>query len=322
VRIKILLVALLVATTCLAQEHKSNFLIDPSKPYVYLKFDHIGKRAPMYAGEGQQGLWLRLVNNCRIPVEVATYQDIAGNPGVPVPDEIIKNSAIRGPKPADAGQQNRDGDVPPSELPDGYPSDVPETVLVEPGTSIVFGVPLNHVSPRWHLQVQVALHFSTVRRVSQPQTGVAFFWTDIPEKFRTAYEMAQANPGSADMEKMKVTIEKIRSGETLTARADAAKKLADQVRYLSDQQITESLVTDITSLLDLPDDAVRFYVAMALANIGPGAKSAVPKLEELLPAAECLDGVITSAGGIWWALIRMHVKIPESPKCDSIPRAA
>src|SRR6266852_5851871 len=66
------------------------FLIDPSKHYVYLKFDHVGEREPLSADETSRGLWLRFVNNCRIPVIVAIFDTGTANPGVGVYDEVVR----------------------------------------------------------------------------------------------------------------------------------------------------------------------------------------------------------------------------------------
>lgn len=131
---------------------------------------------------------------------------------------------------------------------------------------------------------------------------------------------AQENKGSTRMEEIKITVAKVRSGQTRDARTDAAEHLADLVQNLSKKQITETLVAEITSLLDCPDDSVQYYVAMALGNIGPAAKSSIPRLEKMLPAADCMDGVATSANGIRYALKRMGVKPAPPPGCT--PRAA
>jgi hypothetical protein len=56
----------------------------------------------------------------------------------------------------------------------------------------------------------------------------------------------------------------------------------------------------------------------ALGNLGPVAKSAVPKLQEMLPKADCINGAITSASGIRYALIKMGIKPPPRPKCGRI----
>jgi HEAT repeat protein len=118
------------------------------------------------------------------------------------------------------------------------------------------------------------------------------------------------------MEQIKQTIGKVRSNKTVDTRTEAAEHLATLTQKISRKEITEALVTDITSLLDSPDDSVRYWVATALGNLGPAAKAAVPKLEEMLPKADCIDGAITSASGIRYALIRMGVKPPfPAPKC-------
>jgi hypothetical protein len=131
---------------------------------------------------------------------------------------------------------------------------------------------------------------------------------------------AQKDKVQTRMEEIKTTIAKVRSGQTRDARTDEASHLADLVKKLSKKEISEPLVVEITSLLDCPDDSVQYYVAMALGNIGRPAKSAIPRLEKMLPAADCMDGVATSANGIRYALERMGVKPPPRPGC--MPRAA
>jgi HEAT repeat protein len=111
---------------------------------------------------------------------------------------------------------------------------------------------------------------------------------------------------------------KVRSDKTVDARTEAAEHLAGLAQKISSQEVTEALVTDITSLLDSPDDSVRYWVATALGNLGPAAKAAVHKLEEMLPKADCINGAIISANGIRYALIKMGIKPPPPPKCGRI----
>ena len=118
------------------------------------------------------------------------------------------------------------------------------------------------------------------------------------------------------MKQIKESIAKVRSEKTLDARTDAAERLASLTEKLSSKEVTEALVTDIESLLDSPDDSVRYEAAMALGNLGPAAKAAAPKLQEMLPKADCINGVITSASGIRYALIKMGIKPPPPPKCE------
>jgi HEAT repeat protein len=120
------------------------------------------------------------------------------------------------------------------------------------------------------------------------------------------------------MQQIKVAMAKVRSDKTVDARTEAAEHLASLTQKISSNEAPATLVTDITSLLDSPDDSVRYWVATALGNIGPAAKAAVPKLEEMLPKADCINGAITSASGIRYALIKMGVKPPPPPKCGRI----
>ena len=61
-----------------------SFIIDPSKDYVYFAFDHVGAREALTPQESTNGLWLRLVNNCRVPIIVATFNTGANDPVVGV----------------------------------------------------------------------------------------------------------------------------------------------------------------------------------------------------------------------------------------------
>jgi hypothetical protein len=129
---------------------------------------------------------------------------------------------------------------------------------------------------------------------------------------------AQDRAAPARVAQIKVTVEKVRSGKTVEARAEAAEHLANLTQNISNRQVTEAIVTDMASLLDSRDDSVRYWVATALGNIGPAAESAIPKLEKLLPVADCTSGAITSASGIRYALNKMGVKTPPPPKCDRV----
>jgi len=130
--------------------------------------------------------------------------------------------------------------------------------------------------------------------------------------------IAQATGGPAHMKLMEEVIAKVRSDKTVDARTDAAERLASLTKKINAKEVTAALVTDITSLLDSPDDSVRYWVATALGNLGPAAKAAVPKLEKMLPEADCINGTITSASGIRYALIKMGIKPPPPPKCVRI----
>jgi len=131
-------------------------------------------------------------------------------------------------------------------------------------------------------------------------------------------ELAEASGGPTVVKQIKETMAKVRSGKTVEGRTEAAEHLASLTQTISSKEVTEALVSDITSLLDSPDDSVRYWVATALGNLGPSAKAAIPKLQEMLPKADCINGAITSASGIRYALIKMGIKPPPPPKCERI----
>ena len=125
-------------------------------------------------------------------------------------------------------------------------------------------------------------------------------------------------PGAKLLKQIKDTLAEVHSKKTVDARTTAAEHLATLTQKVETKEITEALVAEIASLLDSPDDSVRYWVATALGNLGPAARAAVPKLQALLPKADCWNGAITSASGIRYALIKMGVKPPPHPKCTRI----
>jgi len=112
------------------------------------------------------------------------------------------------------------------------------------------------------------------------------------------------------------TIAKVRKGETATIRTNAAEHLAELARRVAPGNLDDATLSEIVSLLDTSEDSIRLWVAGALGNLGPRAKSAAPRLLELLPQADCLRGSMTSAGAIRLALTRMGVTPPPPSACN------
>jgi hypothetical protein len=178
---------LTVASTILAaQDMTQGFVIDTTKPYAYLKFDHVADRKPLSSNESPKGLWLRLVNNCRIPIIVAIFNPGTGDPGVGIYDEVVP-VVIKGP----FFQGLRSGESPPKlaqpsheKPPEGYAAEVFSTTTIAPGSDLLFSVPLNHVSQFWYLQIMFNLDVPGGGYGSEPHSTLSFHWQDIPEKFR------------------------------------------------------------------------------------------------------------------------------------------
>lgn len=112
------------------------------------------------------------------------------------------------------------------------------------------------------------------------------------------------------------TTAKVRDGKTGNARTDAAERLATLTRGISPNKVADATLTEMVSLLDTEEDSVRLWVAVALGNLGPRAKVAVPKLLKILPEVDCLRGSLTSAPAVRLALKRMGEKVPPEPNCE------
>ncbi len=177
-------VALLVSAISLgAQDVMQKFVINPDKPYVYLKFDHIGKRKPLNRHEPDTGLWLRMENNCKVPIIVQVFDPGTGDPGVGVYDEVIPLDLNAPP----LGRGIRPGEKPFPETPQerppkGYsPQEIVNTETIDPQHDLLFSVPINHVGHSWYFQVQF---FLGSEYGYGPRSLLDFAWVDIPEKFR------------------------------------------------------------------------------------------------------------------------------------------
>ena len=110
-------------------------------------------------------------------------------------------------------------------------------------------------------------------------------------------------------------IVQVKTAKTADLQADAAHRLSEGVRKIRPGDVDDETFADLVSLMDSPKDWVRGETAAALGFLGERAKPAIPKLLEILPKVDCLDGAITSAGAIRLALMRIGVMPPLRRGC-------
>ncbi|MGH6751127.1 MAG: HEAT repeat domain-containing protein [Bradyrhizobium sp.] len=87
-------------------------------------------------------------------------------------------------------------------------------------------------------------------------------------------------------------IEKIRAEPDPMARYQLASELPGLAKHASTSdpdRIDDGTIADIAQLLHSNDDAVRYWAALALGQLGPRATVAVPELETALEEAELRD---------------------------------
>jgi hypothetical protein len=183
-----------------AQAPAGDFAIDPNRPYVYLKFDHIGNGIQREAAEPTSRIWLRLTNNCRLPITVRTTDVPDGSPKDEhgVMDIIVP---IEPPRVTVIGVR-RDGTVEPKpfvkarqdELPHDYWFEVGSSQTVSPGTALLFSVPINHVGPRWDFDIPFDFETANGKYPRDPSVGglpqMTFHYTmfDLPPEARREVE--------------------------------------------------------------------------------------------------------------------------------------
>jgi hypothetical protein len=185
-RLLFLILTFHLATAFAQNEHAQNFVIDPSKPYVYLKFDHIGSRKPTQKDEGNTGLWLRVVNNCRIPILFLSFTMPDGEAGVGLMDEVIETEPMLQIFTPEEEKEiaQREELRKAKHKPEGYSSETPGVLRVQPGSEILFSVPLNHVDDDWYLRVRFALDLNKPSASVGPFTYLPFYKWDIPREQR------------------------------------------------------------------------------------------------------------------------------------------
>jgi hypothetical protein len=122
-------------------------------------------------------------------------------------------------------------------------------------------------------------------------------------------------------QELTLAIAQLRSGkhevEPNANKDDAGAHLAHLIRRTQPDRIDDRTIADVESLLESRDDYIRFWAATSLGELGPRAKIAAPKLLELLPVVDCLDGAITSASAVRLALKRIGSKAPPPPACPN-----
>ena len=186
----ILCLFLVTGWSAIAQETAvKNFIIDPSEPYAYLEFDHIGPN-PIQHGEDKLRLWLRFVNNCQIPIVFLVHGTPPDITGIILLDDVIANeepkiiisSAEDVPK---IEEEEKLREIKLKGKPAGYatsPLDVFGVARVQPGSDLLFSVPLNHVDDDWHMQLKFALEVNNSSANSGPFTYLSFYKDEIPKE--------------------------------------------------------------------------------------------------------------------------------------------
>lgn len=210
--IEAILVACCLAQIALSQqqnvvETKREVLLSKDKPTIYLTFERMGQRKPVYAAESGEGVWLRLHNNTPWAINFCTVSLYIGekvNPlrlsdgrGVLGLREGVEISPCHGVEVVDRyeskvtpeGGISIDESVEVPNPPVGYNRDhVFSTSWLPSGRSVLFSVPREHLAKRLAIYVRFSYQWETAEGdngSSEPQHRVYFRASDQPEKIQT-----------------------------------------------------------------------------------------------------------------------------------------
>jgi hypothetical protein len=111
-------------------------------------------------------------------------------------------------------------------------------------------------------------------------------------------------------------ITRVKSENTTTKRADAAKCLYLLTLRRGLKRVDDSTIAEVVSLLDTDEDSVRYWVALSLRSFGLRAKMAIPRLEVILKEDDCALVSMTAASAVRSTLEAMGVT-PKPSGCDS-----
>lgn len=162
-----------MAALTLSSQETPKVVLDESKPIVYIKFDHAGPREPVEDGEPKLGLWLRIVNNSVIPIDVEVM-NTATKSGLQLLPDIITPIEQKIPQSRPAHER----------MAMGYASGMGTAQTISPGKDLTFSVPVNHVSPNWFMQVPFRFNLPPVKEGGQPICYASFVWEDLPQAYR------------------------------------------------------------------------------------------------------------------------------------------
>jgi len=135
------------------------------------------------------------------------------------------------------------------------------------------------------------------RRLFRAVLGVALFFPILTT--------AKAKPDIN--QQLQRTVASVRKAKTATAKLDAAERLVALTDGRDCSDVTDETIHSIASLLEMPDDGLRTWVAAVLGDFGPRAKFAVPKLLSILAEVECKNWDFSSEATIPIALGKMGV---------------
>ncbi|MBX3278327.1 MAG: hypothetical protein KF868_10025 [Acidobacteria bacterium] len=154
------LVSLLCLTTASGSQQSSqnkscSILIRKDRPSLYIEFERSGKAPPLFEGEKEERIWLRLYNNTQWVIEFCSFSVKDHYGGIGIVHEVrryqtsfgrIDGSTETAPLPKERNQEE------PVRTPQGYStSDTCTPYSLGSGKSVIFSIPREHLGKNLHI---------------------------------------------------------------------------------------------------------------------------------------------------------------------------
>lgn len=225
-RTRLIQISLLVALASTSSVHAQvkaqpeAFVLDPNRPFVYLKFDHFGPGEPWGTEDAPFRLWFKLVNNCKVTIQVRTFGGPDDALGVmdqvvedekpfmvetglgPEPEPISISESI--PERTIAGASSQSAPTndnrtkktetlkPERPMPRGYGymGEVFSSLSLASGKEVLFSLPANHLSTKWHFEIPFTFAAPAVRCCraeevgGEPEMHLRYDLYDLPDNIQ------------------------------------------------------------------------------------------------------------------------------------------
>jgi len=137
--------------------------------------------------------YLRFVNNCGVAIVLRTFGAPEGSPKdeVGVMHDVVKDVQFRIQEVTiEPPMLNAQSSEPPDEtkMPAGYDPDVSSAETIPPGQSLLFSVPVTHLSKSWHIEIPYRFDLPPGKGPRQPTVGgepkmiLLYSGWDLPEE--------------------------------------------------------------------------------------------------------------------------------------------
>lgn len=180
----LIFVALLIISSASLYGQKSeeaSVLLNKKRASVYIDFEKSGKEQPLFEGESNQRIWLKLQNNSKWAINFCSFRVEKKYGDLGVVYDVKRLNQIGGTYTTEQlAQIEREMQNP---IPEGYSTaDTCSEFELASGKSILFSIPKEHLKKRLYIQIK----FSYEWEMKYPESGgtpsnyVFFGYSNLP----------------------------------------------------------------------------------------------------------------------------------------------